>query len=65
MARASLPNISMTQSWDGLRKEARRLETEIDVRLLDYSKLVANLQTGTSSRSSSFDNVRNGTEGEL
>lgn len=42
----------MSQSWEVLRKEARRLETDIESKLLEYSKLASSLQ---SSRSSALD----------
>ena len=41
----------MTQSWEALRKEARRLETEIETKLIEYSKLASSLQSSSSSRS--------------
>lgn len=52
----------MTQSWEALRKEARRLETVIDGKLVDYSKLAANLQSASASRTS-FDASRPTNEG--
>jgi len=49
------------ESYDALRKEARRLESVIDSKLVDYSKLVANANTSSAStRASSFDNLRGG-----
>jgi hypothetical protein len=45
---------AMAQSWDALRKDARRLETEIDAKLVTYSRLSAALST-FSSRASGFD----------
>lgn len=53
----------MAQSWDTLRKDARRLETEIETKLVTYSKLSASLST-SSSRTSAFDPSRAG-EGEF
>lgn len=38
----------MTQTWDSLRKEARRLETEIDSKLVEYSKMSASLSANSS-----------------
>jgi hypothetical protein len=49
----------MAQSWETLRKDARRLETEIDAKLVTYSKLSATLST-SSSRTSAFDPTRSG-----
>ncbi len=49
-----------TGSYESLRKEARRLETEIDSKLVDYSKLLANANATVSTRASSFDNLRVG-----
>lgn len=54
--------LAMTQSWDTMRKEARRLETDIDAKLVDYSKLAASLQSFTTR--TSFDSSRGGTEGK-
>jgi hypothetical protein len=48
---------AMAQSWDALRKDARRLETEIDAKLVTYSRLSAALST-FSSRASGFDVAR-------
>lgn len=50
----------MAQTWEALRKEARRLETEIDSKLVDYSKLLANANSPVHPRASSFDNLRVG-----
>lgn len=47
-------------SYESLRKEARRLETEIDSKLVDYSKLLANANATVNTRASSFDNLRVG-----
>ena len=47
-----------TGSYESLRKEARRLETEIDSKLVDYSKLLANANATANTRASSFDNLR-------
>lgn len=56
---------SMALAWEALRKDARRLETEIDAKLVTYSKLGASLST-TSSRTTALEVSRsaNGTEGE-
>lgn len=51
----------MTSSWDSMRKQARRLETDIEARLVEYSKLAASLQ---SSSRPSFEAVRSTTEGK-
>lgn len=50
----------MAQSWDSMRKEARRLETDLDAKLVDYSKLAASLQSTTRT---SFESSRTGSEG--
>lgn len=49
----------MAPSWETLRKDARRLETEIDAKLVTYSKLAASLSTSTS-RTSGFEATRTG-----
>lgn len=54
----------MSQSWETLRKEARRLETEIDAKLVEYSKIVASLQTTSATTRTSFETVHASTEGK-
>lgn len=54
----------MAQSWETLRKEARRLETEIDANLVDYSKIAAGLQSSSATTRTSFESTHNGTEGK-
>ena len=54
----------MAQSWEALRKEARRLETEIDAKLVDYCKVAASLQSVSSSSRASFETARTTTEGK-
>lgn len=54
----------MSQSWEALRKEARRLETEIDAKLVEYSKIVASLQTTSATTRTSFETVHASTEGK-
>ena len=44
----------MTPSWQALRKEARRIETKIDTKLLDYSKVAATFQSSSSSTRALF-----------
>lgn len=55
----------MAQSWDMLRKEARRLETDIDSKLVEYSKAATNLQTSSAITRTSFETVHGATEGKL
>ncbi|CAN8075682.1 unnamed protein product [Agarophyton chilense] len=49
----------MAQSWEVVRKEARRLETDIESKLVEYSKLASSLH---SSRSTALD-ARTSTDG--
>lgn len=54
---------TMAQSWESLRKEARRLETEIDAKLVEYSKVAASLHSSSATTRTSFESVHGATEG--
>lgn len=48
------------EDYESLRKEARKLESIIDAKLVDYAKLLGSANVSVTTRASSFDNLRVG-----